>query len=201
MSKFHGLAAVEALRRAGQTIFGENRVQEAASKFAPAVERDGRTVLHLIGSLQTNKARDAVRLADVIEVLDREKLSVAIAEAAAREGRVPALLVQVNVGDEAQKAGVARAGADAFIRGCRARFGDAVQGLMCIPPADADPAPHFRYLAALAATHGLRTLSMGMSDDLEEAVEAGATEVRVGTALFGPRPAAGEEQRIQVGPS
>jgi pyridoxal phosphate enzyme (YggS family) len=189
VSKFHPAAAIEAARAAGQRHFGENRVQEAAAKFGPAAERTAdRSILHVIGALQTNKARDAVRIADVIEVLDREKLAVAIDEAAAREGRVPRLLVQVNVGDETQKAGVARAEADGFIRACRARFGAALDGVMCIPPAGRDPAPYFRYLADLAGEHGLATLSMGMSDDCEVAIAAGATEVRIGTAIFGPRP-------------
>ena len=134
--------------------------------------------------------REAVRLADVIETLDRPRLADAIADAAAREGRLPELLVQVNVGDEAQKAGVARAEADAFIRACVARFGGRVRGLMCIPPERDDPAPHFRFLAALAAAHGLPELSMGMSGDLEAAIAAGATAVRVGTAIFGDRPVA-----------
>ncbi len=188
VSKFHPPSAVEAAHRAGQVHFGENRVQEASTKFRPVVSGGpSRPVLHLIGPLQTNKARDAVRIADVIETLDRPRLADAIEDAAAREGRLPALLVQVNVGDEVQKAGVARADADGFIRACRARFGEALRGLMCIPPAGIDPAAHFGYLAALASEHGLATLSMGMSDDCEAAIEAGATEVRVGTAIFGQR--------------
>ena len=191
VSKFHPAASVEAARRAGQTHFGENRVQEAAAKFAPVgAGAHDRPVLHLIGPLQTNKARDAVRIADVIETLDRGRLADALDDAAAKEGRLPALLVQVNVGDEAQKAGVARGEADGFIRACRARFGGALRGLMCIPPAGVDPTVHFRYLASLAAEHGLATLSMGMSDDCEAAIDAGATEVRIGTAIFGRRPKA-----------
>ncbi len=190
VSKFHPAGAVEAARRAGQRHFGENRVQEAAGKFGPAAGRavDDGLVLHVIGPLQTNKARDAVRVANVIETLDRERLADAIAEAAAQEGRMPRLLVQVNVGDEAQKAGVARSEADGFIRSCRERFGGHLMGLMCIPPASVDPLPFFRYLASLASVHGLPELSMGMSDDCEAAVAAGATEVRIGTAIFGRRP-------------
>lgn len=170
-------------------VFGENRVQEAAAKF-PSL-RAGRPALrvHLIGGLQTNKARDAVRAADVIESLDRARLADAIADAVQREGRTPTLLVQVNVGDEPQKAGIPTAEADAFIVACMARFGSALAGLMCIPPADGDPAPHFRWLAERAARHGLGTLSMGMSGDYEAAIGAGATHVRVGTAIFGGRPA------------
>ena len=191
VSKFHPASAVDAASRAGQIHFGENRVAEASAKFgAASSRRPNGPVLHLIGPLQTNKARDAVRVADIVETLDRDRLATAIADAADREGRLPRLLVQVNVGDEPQKAGIARAEADGFIRACRARFGGALAGLMCIPPAQADPAPHFRYLATLAAEHGLATLSMGMSDDLEAAIASGATEVRVGTAIFGVRPTA-----------
>lgn len=184
VSKFHPREAVAAAIAAGQSVFGENRVQEAGTKFA---DRPPGVRLHLIGALQTNKARDAVRLADVIETLDRPRLADAIAEAAEREGRLPDLLVQVNVGDETQKAGIPRADADRFVRDVRARFGARLRGLMCIPPAEADPAPHFRYLAELAAAHGLPVLSMGMSGDLEAAIAAGSTEVRVGTAIFGAR--------------
>ncbi len=187
VSKFHARDAVTEAIDAGQRVFGENRVQEAAEKFtarAPDIR------LHMIGALQTNKARDAVRLADVIETLDRARLADAIADAAEREGRLPELLLQVNVGCETQKAGIPRAEADAFIRACTARFGARVRGLMCIPPAGADPAPHFRFLAAVAAEHGLPELSMGMSGDLEAAIAAGATAVRIGTAIFGERPPA-----------
>ena len=169
-------------------LFGENRVQEAAAKF-PALRAEYPALrLHLIGGLQTNKARDAVRVADVIETLDRPRLADVIEDATAREGRTPHLLVQVNVGDEAQKAGVPKTDADAFIEACRRRFGAALTGLMCIPPADEDPAPHFAWLAACAARHGLGTLSMGMSADFETAIQHGATHVRVGSAVFGTRP-------------
>jgi pyridoxal phosphate enzyme (YggS family) len=178
---------IAAARAAGQHCFGENRVQEAAAKF-PALRADHPDlVLHLIGGLQTNKARDAVRLADVIESLDRPRLADAIAAAAEQEGRLPRLLVQVNVGDEAQKSGVARAEADGFIAACARRFGPALVGLMCVPPVEEDPAPHFRWLAARAAQHGLAVVSMGMSHDYETAIRCGATEVRVGSAIFGAR--------------
>ena len=190
VSKTHPVEAIREAVDAGQTAFGENRVQEAAAKFPGLRATYPGLAVHLIGGLQTNKARDAVRLADVVESLDRPRLAAALAEAASKEGRLPRLLVQVNVGDEPQKAGVPRADADAFIRDCRARFGDALVGLMCIPPAEGDPAPHFAWLAACAAHHGLATVSMGMSGDYESAIAHGATHVRVGTAIFGARPAA-----------
>ncbi|GAC1488529.1 MAG: YggS family pyridoxal phosphate-dependent enzyme [Acetobacteraceae bacterium] len=179
---------IEAALESGQTRFGENRVQEAAAKVPALRERHPQLRLHLIGGLQTNKARDAVRLADVIESLDRPRLADAIAAAIQQEGRTPTLLVQVNVGDEPQKAGVASAEADAFIEACQRRFGAALAGLMCIPPAEGDPAPHFRALAACAARHGLAVVSMGMSGDFETAILHGATYVRVGSAIFGSRP-------------
>ncbi|WP_439599319.1 YggS family pyridoxal phosphate-dependent enzyme [Falsiroseomonas sp.] len=189
VSKTHPAAAVEAALGCGQLVFGENRVQEAEAKF-PALRPAWPTLrLHLIGALQTNKAREAVRLADVIESLDRPKLALALREAMAREGRQPRLLVQVNTGDEPQKAGIARAEADAFIRACREEHGLPVAGLMCIPPAEADPRPHFCLLAEMAARHGLPVLSMGMSGDFEAAIAEGATHIRVGTAIFGGRPA------------
>jgi pyridoxal phosphate enzyme (YggS family) len=190
VSKTHPAGAVADAIAAGQLRFGENRVQEAAAKFEGLRAAHPALRLHLIGPLQTNKAREAVRVADVIESLDRPRLLDALADAAEREGRLPELLVQVNVGDEAQKAGVPRAAADGFVEACRARLGGAVRGLMCIPPQGEDPAPHFAWLAACAARHGLPVLSMGMSGDYEAAVAAGATSVRVGTAIFGTRPAA-----------
>ncbi len=189
VSKTHPPAAIAAALAAGQTVFGENRVQEAAAKFSPLIAAHPGTRLHLIGALQTNKAREAVRIAHAIESLDRPRLADAIADAAELDGRLPDLYVQVNVGDESQKAGVSRDGADAFIRGCRARFGRALRGLMCIPPEAGDPAPHFAWLAACAAEHGLAELSMGMSADFETAIGCGATLVRVGSAIFGARPA------------
>ncbi len=188
VTKTHPGTAVQAALAAGQTLFGENRVQEAAAKFPALRAAHPDLRLHLIGGLQTNKARDAVRLADVIESLDRPRLADAIADAAAREGRLPTLFVQVNTGDEPQKGGVARAGADAFVAACQDRFGPALAGLMCVPPASEDPAPHFAWLAACAARHGLAGLSMGMSADYAIAIACGATLVRVGTAIFGHRP-------------
>ena len=187
VSKGHPVAAVNAALAAGQSVFGENRVQEARDKFPALRPLWPGLHLHLIGPLQTNKARDAVRLADTIETLDRTRLADALADAAAREGRAPRLLVEVNVGDEAQKSGVPRSAADAFIAACRDRFGAALVGLMCIPPEAEDPGPHFAWLAECAARHALATLSMGMSADFETAIAHGATHVRIGTAIFGPR--------------
>jgi pyridoxal phosphate enzyme (YggS family) len=158
------------------------------AKFPPLRPAHGALRLHLIGALQTNKAREAVRVADVIESLDRPKLAAALADAMRKEDRRPALLIQVNTGDEPQKAGVPRTEAEPFLRACREEHGLEIAGLMCIPPVEADPRPHFAWLAELAAKHGLRTLSMGMSGDFEVAIEEGATLVRVGTAIFGSRP-------------
>jgi hypothetical protein len=189
VSKTHPQAAVLTALGAGQVVFGENRVQEAAQKFLPLRSAHPALRLHLIGGLQTNKAAEAARIADVIESLDRPRLADAIADAIQREGRTPRLLVQVNTGGESQKSGVARADADHFIDACRERFGAALTGLMCIPPAGTDPAPHFAWLATCAARHGLAELSMGMSGDFEVAIAHGATLVRVGTAIFGHRPA------------
>ena len=186
VSKTKPIEAVRALLDAGQTVFGENRVQEAAGKF-PELRAAHTFSLHIIGGLQTNKARDAVRIADVIETLDRPKLADAIAAAIAKEGRTPSLLIEVNTGDESQKSGIPRVDADGFIDDCKGRFGTALAGLMCIPPHDTDPRPHFSFLADKAARHGLGTVSMGMSADFEIAIACGATWVRVGSAIFGSR--------------
>ena len=190
VSKTQPVGAIEAALAAGQRDFGENRVQEAQSKFSGLKARYPDLRLHLIGPLQTNKARDAVGLFDVIHTLDRPRLAEALARAMEQEGRWPALLVEVNIGDEPQKAGIAPADADGFIADCRARWRLAITGLMCIPPADADPTSYFTALAALARRNGLAELSMGMSADFPLAVAHGATLVRVGTAIFGPRPRA-----------
>jgi len=184
VSKEQPWARVQAVLGAGQTVFGENRVQEASSRWSG--RREG-LELRLIGPLQTNKARDALDLFDVIETLDREKLARVLAEEIARRGAAPRLYVQVNTGEEPQKAGVAPREADAFIAACRATYGLAVEGLMCVPPADEPSAPHFALLAKIAARNGLAKLSMGMSADFEVAVRLGATSVRVGSALFGAR--------------
>lgn len=186
VSKTKPVEAVQAAMAAGQRVFGENRVQEAAEKF-PQLRATHQFSLHLIGGLQTNKAREAVRLADVIETLDRPKLADALAAAMTKEASRPNLLIEVNTGAEAQKSGIARAQADAFITDCKSRFAGQLVGLMCIPPHDEDPRPHFTWLADRAARHGLRVVSMGMSADYEIAIECGATLVRVGTAIFGAR--------------
>jgi pyridoxal phosphate enzyme (YggS family) len=186
VSKTKPAEAVAAALAAGQSVFGENRVQEAAAKFPP-LRTHYSLSLHIIGGLQTNKARDAVRIADVIESLDRPKLADAIEAAIAREGRKPTLLIEVNTGLEPQKSGIARDDADGFINECKARFGSALAGLMCVPPLDEDPRPHFTWLADRAARHGLPTVSMGMSADFEVAIACGATWVRVGSAIFGAR--------------
>ena len=188
VSKQQPWERVQAVLGAGQRVFGENRVQEAQGRWA---ERREGLELRLIGPLQSNKARDAVRLFDVIETLDREKLAAALAEEMAREGRAPRLYVQVNTGEEPQKAGVAPQDADAFIALCRDRYGLKPEGLMCIPPETEPPGPHFALLARIARRNGLHGLSMGMSSDFETAIRFGATAVRVGSALFGrrePRP-------------
>ena len=186
VSKTKPVEAVLDAMAAGQTLFAENRVQEAAGKF-PALRADHRFELHIIGGLQTNKAREAVRLADMIQTLDRPKLADALAAAMEKEQRRPSLLIEVNTGNEAQKSGIPRADADAFIADCKGRFPGQVVGLMCIPPHEEDPVPHFSWLADRAAKHGLPVVSMGMSADYELAVAHGATLVRVGSAIFGSR--------------
>lgn len=187
VSKTHPSEAVLAALGCGQHHFGENRVQEALTKFPDLRETHPHLRLHIIGGLQTNKARDAVRLADVIESIDRPRLADAIADAMAREGRSPDLLVQINVGDEPQKSGIPTHEADMFITSCKTRFGANLTGLMCIPPAETDPAPHFAWLAERARRHGLPVISMGMSGDFETAIAYGATHIRVGSAIFGSR--------------
>lgn len=172
---------------AGQRVFAENRVQEAKSKW-PALRLEYEGIeLRLIGPLQSNKAADAVALFDVIETIDRPKIARVISEEIRRQDRKPRLLVQVNTGAEAQKAGILPEETDAFIRQCRDEFGLEIDGLMCIPPADEPPAPHFALLAKIAARNGLKILSMGMSGDYDIAAQLGATHIRVGTALFGAR--------------
>ena len=173
---------------AGQRVFGENRVQEAKEKFPDLKAAYSDLELHLIGPLQTNKARDAVKLFDVIQSVDRERLAAALAKEMAHVGRRPACYIQVNTGEEAQKAGIAPADVDAFVAACRDVHKLPVAGLMCIPPVDEEPALHFALLAKMAARNGLAKVSMGMSADYETAVRLGATHVRVGSALFGSRP-------------
>ena len=193
VSKTHPPEGIEPAIAAGHRIFGENRVQEAASKY-PALKATWPNLrLHLIGPLQSNKARDAVRLFDVIETLDRPKLARALASAMDQEGRRPDCYIQVNTGEEPQKSGVAPGEADALIALARDELGLPVVGLMCIPPLDEEPALHFALLWEIGRRNGLRTLSMGMSADFETAIRFGATHVRVGTAIFGSRgaPSAG----------
>jgi pyridoxal phosphate enzyme (YggS family) len=187
VSKTHGPDRVVELLEAGHRIFGENRVQEAEQKFPELKARYPSLELHLIGPLQTNKAREAVALFDAIQSVDREKLAVTLAKEMARAGRRPACFIQVNTGEEPQKAGVLPADVDAFVAACRDRHGLPVVGLMCIPPVDEEPALHFALLAKMAARNDLEKVSMGMSADYETAVRLGATHVRVGSALFGPR--------------
>jgi pyridoxal phosphate enzyme (YggS family) len=179
-------ASIEPVLAAGQKRFGENRVQEAQARWA--ARREG-VELRLIGPLQTNKVRDALALFDVIETLDRARLARVLADESQRLGRAPRLYVEVNTGEEPQKAGVAPAEADAFVAACRGEFGLAIEGLMCVPPFEEEPAMHFALLAKIAARNGLAKLSMGMSADFETAIRFGATSVRVGQALFGPREA------------
>lgn len=188
VSKTFPAEDVEALIACGQRVFGENRVQEAKAKFPALRERHADLELHLIGPLQSNKAREAVALFDVIHTVDREKIAAALAEEIAKSGRRPRLLIQVNTGEEPQKAGVPPREAVAFVARCRDVFALPVVGLMCIPPADEPPGPHFALLQKLAGEAGLPQLSMGMSSDFETAVAFGATHVRVGSALFGSRP-------------
>jgi pyridoxal phosphate enzyme (YggS family) len=185
-------AAIEAAIGAGQRMFGENRVQEARGKWPALKERHPELELHLIGPLQSNKVREAVTLFDVIETLDRAKLARALAEEMARAGKRPRLFVQVNSGEEPQKAGVIPSEVDAFVALCRDTFGLSIEGLMCIPPLDEEPAMHFALLAKIAERLGVRELSMGMSGDFARAIQFGATCVRIGTAIFGARPVEGD---------
>ena len=184
VSKQQPWEAVAPVLAAGQRVFGENRVQEAMARWEARAEG---LDLHLIGPLQSNKAKEAVAFFEVIESLDREKLAAALADQVQKQGRSPRFYVQVNTGEEPQKAGVIPGEADAFIAACRTTFGLTLEGLMCIPPIEEPPGPHFALLAKIAARNGLACLSMGMSGDFETAVRFGATAVRVGSALFGAR--------------
>lgn len=189
VSKTHPPEAVEAAIAAGQAVFGENRVQEAQAKFPKLKARHPDLELHLIGPLQSNKVKEAVGLFDVIESVDREKLARALATEIAKQDRRPVFYVQVNTGEEPQKAGIGPREADAFIALCRDGLHLPVGGLMCIPPAEENPAPHFALLREIARRNYITTLSMGMSGDFETAIQFGATHVRIGTAIFGSRPA------------
>ncbi|WP_018700555.1 YggS family pyridoxal phosphate-dependent enzyme [Amorphus coralli] len=188
VSKTFPAEDAEALIAAGQAVFGENRVQEAKAKWPALKETHPHVELHLIGPLQSNKTKEAVALFDAIHTVDREKIAAAIAAECARQDRRPALFVQVNTGEEPQKAGIPPREAVAFVARCREVHGLAIAGLMCIPPVEDEPGPHFALLKKLAREADVAGLSMGMSADFETAVSFGATHVRVGSALFGTRP-------------
>lgn len=188
VSKFHDQAAVREALEAGLTDFGENRIQEAQGKWPSLLAEYPKARLHFLGGLQSNKASDAVRLCHVIHSVDRPKIADALARAMAAQGVERPCFIQVNTGEEPQKSGVLPAETPEFISYCRDKAKLPLIGLMCVPPADADPALHFAFLAELARRHGLEKLSMGMSGDFELAIQYGATHVRVGTSLFGTRP-------------
>lgn len=187
VSKTFAAGDIEPVLKLGHRVFGENRVQEAQGKWPALKQAYADIRLHLIGPLQTNKAREAVALFDAIETLDREKLARILAKEIQAAGRSPDLFVQVNTGNEPQKAGIRPDEADTFLKSCSDTYDLTVSGLMCIPPFDEDPVPHFSLLADIAARNNLAALSMGMSGDFETAVGRGATHVRVGSAIFGSR--------------
>ncbi|QND68069.1 YggS family pyridoxal phosphate-dependent enzyme [Mesorhizobium loti] len=187
VSKTFDAAEISPVIEAGQRVFGENRVQEAQGKWPDLKDAFPGIELHLIGPLQSNKAREAVALFDVIETVDREKIAAELAKEIAKQGRAPKLYVQVNTGSEPQKAGIEPRDAVAFVARCRDVHGLAIEGLMCIPPADENPGPHFALLEKLSKEAGVARLSMGMSGDYETAIAFGATSVRVGSAIFGSR--------------
>ena len=187
VSKTFAAPDITPLIGAGERVFGENRVQEAMSKWPPIKANHPGLELHLIGPLQSNKAHGAILLFDVIETVDREKIAKALASEIQRTSRHPRLYVQVNTGAEPQKAGVLPQEADAFIASCRRNFGLEISGLMCIPPLDDQASPHFAFLNQIAARNGILALSMGMSADFELAIQLGATHVRIGSAIFGER--------------
>ena len=187
VSKTFQADAIEPVIAAGQRVFGENRVQEARAKWPDLISAHPGLALHLIGPLQSNKAKEAVALFDAIHSVDRPSICEALSKEIDRQKRVPQLLVQLNTGEEPQKAGIAPAEADAFIAACGDKYGLRISGLMCIPPVDEAPAPHFALTAKIAARNGLKNLSMGMSADFAIAIQFGATHVRVGSAIFGAR--------------
>lgn len=192
VSKTFGADAIEPAIIAGQKVFGENRVQESKAKWPALREQYSDLELHLIGPLQSNKAKEAVALFDAIHSVDRPSICEALAKEIVKQGRAPRLFVEINTGAEPQKAGILPENADAFLRECRDTYGLTIDGLMCIPPFDEAPAPHFALTAKIAARNGLKMLSMGMSADFATAIEFGATHVRVGSAIFGERPPVGE---------
>lgn len=187
VSKTFEADAIRPVISAGHRVFGENRVQEAKSKWPALITETPGIELHLIGPLQSNKAKEAVALFDAIHSVDRDSLCEALAKEIDRQKRSPLLFVQINTGEEAQKAGISPRDADAFIAACRDKYGLTISGLMCIPPVEEGPSPHFALTAKIAARNGLKLLSMGMSADFEEAIMLGATHVRVGSAIFGGR--------------
>jgi len=192
VSKTFGADAIEPVIAAGQRVFGENRVQEAKAKWPPLVARHSGLELHLVGSLQSNKAKEAVALFDAIHAVDRGSLAEALAKEIAKQGRRPLLFAEINTGAEAQKSGVLPEQADDFLAACRDRYGLEISGLMCLPPHSEAPAPHFALTAKIAGRNGLKLLSMGMSAVFPIAIAFGATHVRVGTAIFGDRAAKSE---------
>jgi PLP dependent protein len=187
ISKTFGPGAIEPVIAQGQRVFGENRVQEAKAKWPLLRERYPGLALHLVGPLQSNKAKEAVAMFEAIHSLDRPSLAEALAKEMAKQGRKPALFIELNTGAEPQKAGVLPEEADGFVAACRSRYALEVAGLMCLPPAHEPPAPHFALTAKIAKRNGLSLLSMGMSADFAVAIQFGATHVRVGTAIFGER--------------
>ena len=187
VSKTFGPEAIEPVIAAGQQVFGENRVQEATAKWPALQAAHPGLELHLVGPLQSNKAKEAVALFDAIHTLDRPSVCEAVAKEIAKQNRHPLLFVEVNTGAEPQKAGVLPEDADAFVARCRESYGLEISGLMCLPPISEAPAPHFALTAKIARQNGLKLLSMGMSADFALAVEFGATHVRVGSAIFGER--------------
>jgi pyridoxal phosphate enzyme (YggS family) len=187
VSKTFSAEAIAPVIAAGQRVFGENRVQEAKAKWPPLIERHADISLHLIGPLQSNKAKEAVALFDAIHSVARASLCEALAKEIQKQGKAPTLFVQVNTGNEPQKAGVLPEEADAFLNACRDSYALTISGLMCIPPVDEAPGPHFALLAKIARRNDLKLLSMGMSADFASAIAMGATHVRVGSAIFGGR--------------
>jgi pyridoxal phosphate enzyme (YggS family) len=187
VSKTFDAAAIEPVIGAGQRTFGENRVQEAKAKWPPLLSCHPGLELHLVGALQSNKTKDAIRLFNAIHSVDRASLAEALGKEIAKQGRRPLLFVEINTGAEPQKAGVLPQEVDAFLAACRDRYGLVISGLMCLPPQNEAPAPHFALTAKLARRNGLTLLSMGMSADYPTAIAFGATHVRVGTAIFGAR--------------
>lgn len=187
VSKTFGTDAIESVIAAGQRVFGENRVQEAKAKWPPLLSRYADIKLHLIGPLQSNKAKEAVGLFEAIHSVDRASLCEALAKEIGKQQRQPTLFAEINTGAESQKAGVLPRDADGFLAACRDKYGLTISGLMCIPPLDEAPGPHFALTATIAKRNGLKLLSMGMSADFATAIALGATHIRVGSAIFGAR--------------